>query len=328
MAKKVPTESGNPYHNEGNGQFTSPNDSVDKERYNTEDMSGQELENHIKDRDYNIPHFEKKFMPFFQQLLFEKGMRCFSIDSTEEDFLFKNMSKESRKYYDMQGIDYLLLPSTKIGKGMYSVDLKTISPFNGGKANIITLPIETFDSKVDNKKTNQKGAYTNGWFTRNNQTQLLVFQRLVDESSKELPDCFMVSKENLRDEVQNRFFSDFGNSFSDSMSRLKTEFRNAKDIILKKGELQDKSFKIKYDKNDPNRINSISRFYFDKTGQRLKVVMKFRYEEDKVRHDFNILYPSDLIRGMEYCQYIEKNEYTKNMVDKLFGMVNKYGSNN
>ena len=297
------TESGNNKHGP-DGEFIGNEDIV-----NSEWMSEEEKAAHEKDRVYNVPHFEKVFLETLRDQLKVHGAECYSV--YEENPYF-DMDKKTRDYYDRQGIDYFI-----IHKGKFiAVDLKSIQPFNGGRANLIALPIDNYDYKVDNPQ-GEKGAYVNGWFTRKNKTQFLVFQRLAEEGFQD-PDCFMLRKKKLQQVVYNNFFRNYGSNFEDSMKRLRADFRNAKTTALQnKGIIQDKSYSVKFDKD--NRVSQINKIFRGEKGYMIRAFMKLKYEPDgKIRHSLTLQMQPELM--MNHSQIIDPKQQTRNVLDIMMGL--------
>lgn len=299
------TESGNVNHNAKTGRFESGNSS-------TSNMTEQEIKNHNIDKTVNVPHFDKTFKPFLQELLDKYNAKIFSVE--EMDKYSPGLTEE----LDKRGVDYIININ---GEKYKAVDLKSIQPFEDAKSKIITLPIDHYDNKLFDKKKKRQGKHVQGWFVKNNTTNYLAFQFLTNIKEQE-SEAFLIDKGHLKETIFNNYFSNYGFNSKEAFKKITDEFRQAKhQLLTKQGNIANLGYDIRYDKSDPNKVKDISKTFKSKNFGHVIVRMKFDYRNNKINHDLVILLPSRMLK--KQCEYVSlnKEEKEKHDVGKLLGVV-------
>lgn len=301
------TESGNVNHNAKTGKFESGTASS-----STANMTEQEIKNHNIDKTVNVPHFDKTFKPFLQELLDKYNGKVFNVEEMDQ------YSPGFAEELDKRGVDYVININ---GEKYKAVDLKSIQPFGDVKSEIITLPIDHYDNKLFDKKKNRQGRHVQGWFVKDNTTDYLAFQFLTNIKEQE-PDAFLIDKKHLKETIFNNYFSDYGSNSGEAFKKITDEFRQAKhQLLTKQGNIESLGYDIRYDKNDPNKVKDIRKAFKSESFGHVIVKMKFDYRNNKINHDLVILLPSRKLKTQ--CEYVSlnKEEKEKHDIGKLLGVV-------
>lgn len=302
------TESGNTEHDPYTGEFGSKNG------LDTTHMTEEEIKNHNIDKTVNVPHFDKNFKPFLQELL-KKHYDKAEVYNVEE---LDKYSPGLTERLDKQGVDYVI----NINGKNFSIDLKSIQPFeNDRKAEIITLPVEQFDNKQYDKSKKRQGKHVDGWFARENLTNILAFQFLTN-NQYQTSDAFLVSKEDLKEAIFNNYFSNYATNSEEMLDKIKSDFRLAKHKILtKQGDVTESGYDVEYDENDSSKVKSIRKVFPSKGYGHVVAKMSFEYKDKKINHSIVLLCPINKAKKSFNYISLDKDEKEKHDIGKLFGEV-------